>query len=85
MPDPRSGSTRNDHALGGPGLFDRGAAAFHRDVIAEGVETAAHGQMLLAIGCDLAQGYGIARPMPAQDMPSWAAHWRPDASWSVAA
>jgi len=40
------------------------AAAFHRQVIAEGVETVEHGTMLLRLGCELAQGYGIARPMP---------------------
>jgi hypothetical protein len=26
----------------------------------------------------LAQGYGIARPMPAADLPDWVAGWRPD-------
>jgi EAL domain-containing protein (putative c-di-GMP-specific phosphodiesterase class I) len=41
------------------------AQAFHREVIAEGVETIAHGARLLELGCELAQGYGIARPMPA--------------------
>ena len=41
------------------------AAAFRRDVIAEGVETVDHGLMLLHMGCEIAQGYGIARPMPA--------------------
>ncbi|MCK2089174.1 EAL domain-containing protein [Thauera aromatica] len=49
--------------------------AFHREVIAEGVETAAHGELLLALGCDLAQGNGIARPMPAADLPAWVASW----------
>jgi EAL domain-containing protein (putative c-di-GMP-specific phosphodiesterase class I) len=39
------------------------SAAFKREVIAEGVETAAHGTALLELGCDHAQGYGIARPM----------------------
>ena len=33
-------------------------------VTAEGVETAASFTLLQAMGCDLAQGYGIARPMP---------------------
>jgi diguanylate cyclase (GGDEF)-like protein/PAS domain S-box-containing protein len=42
--------------------------AFERDVLAEGVETIAQGQRLLALGCELAQGFGIARPMPAQDV-----------------
>ena len=48
------------------------AWAFNLKVIAEGVETAAHGQQLLTLGCELAQGYGIARPMPADRLPVWA-------------
>ena len=59
------------------------AEAFHREVIAEGVETAAHGAQLLLMGCALAQGYGIARPMPAAELPAWVARWRPDAAWTV--
>jgi EAL domain-containing protein (putative c-di-GMP-specific phosphodiesterase class I) len=58
------------------------AAAFKREVIAEGVETIAHGSALLQLGCELAQGYGIARPMPAGQVPGWAATWRPDDAWS---
>ena len=50
---------------------------------AKGVETAEHGELLLRLGCDLAQGYGIARPMPAGDMPVWAATWTPEPSWSA--
>jgi EAL domain-containing protein (putative c-di-GMP-specific phosphodiesterase class I) len=57
------------------------ASAFGREVIAEGVETIAQGTMLLQLGCDLAQGFGIARPMPAQAIPGWVASWRPDAAW----
>ena len=57
------------------------AAAFRRQVIAEGVETVAHGELLLQFGCELAQGYGIARPMPAADLPGWLATWRPDPRW----
>lgn len=59
------------------------AAAFKRQVIAEGVETIEHGAALLKLGCYLAQGYGIARPMPADKLPAWSAAWRPDAAWSV--
>jgi diguanylate cyclase (GGDEF)-like protein/PAS domain S-box-containing protein len=57
------------------------AKAFHRTVIAEGVESIAHGTRLLELGCDLAQGYGIARPMPADEFPAWFAAWRPDQAW----
>ena len=60
------------------------AAAFRCDVIAEGVETVAHGTLLLQLGCPLAQGFGIARPMPAERIPAWAASWQPDAAWSLA-
>lgn len=59
------------------------ARAFHRKVLAEGVETIAHGQLLLAQDCELAQGYGIARPMPASEIPTWVANWRPDITWST--
>jgi diguanylate cyclase (GGDEF)-like protein/PAS domain S-box-containing protein len=58
------------------------ASAFRRQVIAEGVETVEHGAMLLCLGCDLAQGFGIARPMPAHDLPAWAQAWKPDATWA---
>lgn len=50
--------------------------AFHREVIAEGVETVAHGELLLALGCQLAQGHRIAPPMPAAELPRWMANWR---------
>jgi diguanylate cyclase (GGDEF)-like protein/PAS domain S-box-containing protein len=59
------------------------ANTFHRQVIAEGVETVAHGAMLLQLGCELAQGYGIARPMPAAQLPDWAATWQPDPAWGA--
>jgi EAL domain-containing protein (putative c-di-GMP-specific phosphodiesterase class I) len=59
------------------------AAAFKREVIAEGVETVAHGTALLQLGCELAQGYGIARPMPPEQLPAWVATWQPDAAWCV--
>ncbi|KGJ88338.1 diguanylate phosphodiesterase [Colwellia psychrerythraea] len=57
------------------------AKSFKRDVIAEGVETIDHGTALLQLGCELAQGYGIAKPMPASDIPLWIHDWKPDANW----
>ncbi|MCF8208154.1 MAG: EAL domain-containing protein [Rhodoferax sp.] len=59
------------------------ARAFGRNVIAEGVETVSHGELLLALGCELGQGWGIARAMPAHEVPAWARAWQPDASWSA--
>ncbi len=50
------------------------AAAFHRHVVAEGVETPEQCAKLLELGCERAQGFGIARPMPAQEVLGWAAH-----------
>jgi diguanylate cyclase (GGDEF)-like protein len=58
------------------------AKALKREVIAEGVETPGHGAALLQLGCELAQGYGISRPMPADQMRAWAETWKPDPSWS---
>jgi diguanylate cyclase (GGDEF)-like protein len=57
------------------------ATAFNRIAIAEGVETIQHGQMLMRLGCDLAQGYAIAKPMPANELLGWIANWKPDPEW----
>ena len=57
------------------------SSAFRRQVIAEGVETVEHGELLLQLGCELAQGYGIARPMPASELPRWSSTWHPDPTW----
>lgn len=57
------------------------AGAFKRDVIAEGVETVAQGTALLSMGCTIAQGFVIARPMPADAFLLWAAQWKPDPAW----
>ncbi|MDP1901013.1 MAG: EAL domain-containing protein [Rubrivivax sp.] len=45
-------------------------------VTAEGIETHEQWDMLRAMGCDIAQGYLIARPMPAQAIPGWIAGWK---------
>jgi len=51
------------------------ARAFNRLVIAEGVETPEHGALLTLLGCRNGQGFGIARPMPADEVPGWASTW----------
>ena len=40
-------------------------------LVAEGVEDATTGAALAALGCDVAQGYAIARPMPVGDFLTW--------------
>jgi EAL domain-containing protein (putative c-di-GMP-specific phosphodiesterase class I) len=48
------------------------AHAFGRQIVAEGIENEGHYQALLDMGCELGQGYGIARPMPARQVWGWA-------------
>ena len=43
--------------------------------VAEGVETQADWDLLSAMGCDLAQGYFIARPMAYAALMDWSKHW----------
>ena len=57
------------------------SGSFNRHVIAEGVETVNHGIMLLLMGCNNAQGYGIAKPMPAADIPRWLNDYMPNEEW----
>ncbi len=45
------------------------------EVVAEGVEDRETLELLGALGCDLAQGYHLARPMPASDVSSWLGTW----------
>jgi diguanylate cyclase (GGDEF)-like protein len=47
-------------------------------VVAEGVETQAELRWLRAHGCDIAQGYGIGRPMTAAQLQDWLAAFVPD-------
>jgi len=44
--------------------------------VAEGVEDRADWNFLRRTGCQLAQGYFIARPMPAADLPPWIERWQ---------
>lgn len=63
-----------DMAPGSPaGMIARSAVELGRnlglEVVAEGVETAEAWEELRNIGCDVAQGYFVARPMPPGDLP----------------
>jgi EAL domain-containing protein (putative c-di-GMP-specific phosphodiesterase class I) len=54
------------------------ASAFGREVIAEGVNSAAQAAQLLHLGCEVAQGYGIAQPMPPSAIHDWIVNWSKD-------
>jgi len=56
--------------------------AFKREIIAEGVETIEHGIALLELGCENAQGYGIAKPMPAENIIPWEDNYQPPSAWT---
>ncbi|QBM15985.1 hypothetical protein MARI_00650 [Marinobacter sp. JH2] len=57
------------------------ADAFGFKVIAEGVETEEQAKELIALGCISGQGFGIGRPMPAEQVREWLAGWRNAQSW----
>ncbi|WP_249322180.1 GGDEF domain-containing phosphodiesterase [Halomonas sp. PGE1] len=57
------------------------ANRFKRPMLAEGVETLAHARALVKLGCSLAQGYGIARPMPAEALAAWLKDWAVRHEW----
>ena len=40
-------------------------------VVAEGVEDGATWSRLAALGCDLAQGFHLSRPLPAEQLADW--------------
>ena len=43
--------------------------------VAEGVEDREDWDFLRGLGCDVAQGYFIARPMPAPELMVWRTAW----------
>lgn len=53
------------------------ARTFNRITLAEGAETVEHLRVLMEMGCDGAQGYAIAKPMPADQVLGWCQAYRP--------
>jgi len=45
------------------------------ETVAEGVEDRADWDLLRSTGCDIAQGYFIAKPMPASEISGWITTW----------
>jgi diguanylate cyclase (GGDEF)-like protein len=60
------------------------ASAFRLGVVAEGVEDIEHVLTLMELGCDVMQGYAIARPMPAERVAEWVFAFHPDPRWRIA-
>jgi EAL domain-containing protein (putative c-di-GMP-specific phosphodiesterase class I)/DNA-binding NarL/FixJ family response regulator len=58
-----------DHSL-------RLAKQLGMSVVAEGIEDQADWDFVRETECDIAQGYFIARPMPAADVPGWIQSWQ---------
>lgn len=54
------------------------AHRFELQVVAEGVEERDVALYLKRKGCDLAQGYYFAKPMPAQAFADWLKNYRPE-------
>ncbi len=56
-----------------------------RELVAEGVESPELGLVLMASGLGtMAQGYAIAKPMPADEMLQWLSNWKPPTLWTHA-
>ncbi|OYZ42810.1 MAG: hypothetical protein B7Y18_00045 [Thiotrichales bacterium 24-47-4] len=50
--------------------------AFGMQILAEGIESQEQITMLLQLGCDLGQGYGIGKPMPANKVIEWLGEYK---------
>ncbi|AKH19126.1 putative bifunctional diguanylate cyclase/phosphodiesterase [Sedimenticola thiotaurini] len=61
------------------------AHRFELQVVAEGVETEEAALYLKKNGCDLAQGYFFAKPMPAREFAEWLKNYRPEKAFMKAA
>lgn len=55
--------------------------AFRMQVVAEGAETPEHVRSLLELGCNVMQGYAIARPMPGSEVMDWVNNFRFEPRW----
>lgn len=54
------------------------ANAMQIQTVAEGVESTRERDLMIELGCDVLQGYGIARPMSGEDATLWLGQFTPD-------
>ena len=52
------------------------ARVFDLEVIAEGVETKEHAEMLYVLGCHIIQGYWISKPIPPENLNLFIENWK---------
>ena len=52
------------------------AEQLNLQVVGEGIEDREDLDFLCQLGCDVGQGYFIARPMPATDVAAWVGEWQ---------
>jgi diguanylate cyclase (GGDEF)-like protein len=57
------------------------AQTFGKRIVAEGVETIEHGTLLLRLGCQIAQGYVIARAMSSSEFETWLSNYQAPPIW----
>jgi diguanylate cyclase (GGDEF)-like protein/PAS domain S-box-containing protein len=57
------------------------AEAFRCKVVAEGVESIEHGNMLIQLGCEVAQGYVASKALKADKAIEWVKNWSGIESW----
>lgn len=56
---------------------------FSHPILAEGVETMHQARALRQLGCEYIQGYGVARPMPANEIQGWLEQWRENTTGGI--
>jgi EAL domain-containing protein (putative c-di-GMP-specific phosphodiesterase class I) len=71
-----AGTGRSEAAAAIAAVVGLGRACGMRS-LAQGVETADQLALAEGLGCTFAQGFHIARPMPAEEVPGWLASWSP--------
>lgn len=57
--------------------------AIQRTPIATGIETVEQGNLLINMGCEIGQGFYIAKPMKADEIPQWIRQYKAEPEWLV--
>ncbi len=55
--------------------------SLNKTPLAEGIETIHQGDLLLSLGCEWAQGFGISQPMMASEISNWIKNYQAPEQW----